>query len=481
MKQSSIFRPIQILIAGSLSLVVVVILLSTWLTWREQTILNKAREDLRTQAAFQEAHHATELLLMAIMMGRRSPSTVNDLEQSVARLVNLCPPLHDQVRPRIEAFQEHVRSASMDDPETLLVSLSMLGEIDRMEDAREDALLASIRRQADAQLQYELAAPVALLVVLVMLAPLARKRVVKPLEEFGRQMNDLAEGDFTPTRLDSVSEHTLPLHQNFLKLALRLQELERSHKQREDSLKDEVRAATRALLEQQRSLASAERLAATGELAASVAHELRNPLAGIQMSLTNLQAEHDDPDVVERLRLVIAEVERIAQLVNDLVAQSRHAPESPSRVEIAQLVDELLALTRYQLSPSIALTSHVESELHARLPKERLRQAILNLVLNSSKAIGDAEGHIDITARAEGGDLRLEVTDDGSGFPVELRENGIRPFYSTRERGTGLGLAMVRRFVRDTEGTIELENGDAEGRRPGARVTLLLPSAVDHG
>jgi two-component system NtrC family sensor kinase len=481
MKQSAIFRPLQILIASSLSLVVVVILLSTWLTWREQAILNQAREDLRIQATFQEAHHATEVLLMALMMGASTPAAANELDHSVARLLNLCPPQHDQVRPRIEAFQQHVRSMSTNDPDTLLVSLSMLREIDRMEEAREDELLASLRRQADAQLQYELAAPVALVVVMLLLAPLARRRVMKPLEEFGRQMTDLAEGDFAPTRLDSVSEHTLPLHQNFLKLALRLQELERSHKRREDSLKDEVRAATRALLEQQSSLASAERLAATGELAASVAHELRNPLAGIKMSLTNLHAEQDDPDVVERLRLVIAEVERIARLVNDLVAQSRHAPESPSRVDLAQLVDELLALTRYQLSTSIAITSHIESELHVRVPKERLRQAILNLILNSSKAIGDEEGHIDVTARAEGEDLRLDVTDDGPGFPVELRENGIRPFYSTRERGTGLGLAMVRRFVGDSVGTIELVNGDAEGRRPGARVTLLLPSAVDHG
>jgi nitrogen fixation/metabolism regulation signal transduction histidine kinase len=458
-----------------------VILLSTWLTWREQAILSHAREELRTLVAFQEVHHTIELQLMGMLLGARSPTAMNELTDSTARLLNLCPPQHNEVRPRIEALQQHIRTTSLESPETLMVSMTLLGEIDRIENAREDEILETLRQQADTQLQYELAAPFAVIAICVLLAPMARRRVMKPLEDFGRQMSDLAEGDFTPTRLEEVDEHTLPLHQNFLKLALRLQELERAHKQREDSLMDEVRTATRALLEQQRSLASAERLAATGELAASVAHELRNPIAGIKMSLSNLCAELDDPEVVERLRLVVAEVERMARLVNDLVDQSRHAPESPSRVDLGELVDELISLTRYQLSAHIRLSSRIERGLSVRLPKERLRQALLNLVLNSSKAIGDAHGSVEISAHAEGEDLHLEVMDDGPGFPVELRENGIRPFYSTRERGTGLGLAMVRRFVRDSEGTISLENDDAEGERPGARVALLLPSAVDHG
>jgi nitrogen fixation/metabolism regulation signal transduction histidine kinase len=311
--------------------------------------------------------------------------------------------------------------------------------------------------------------------------PVTRRRIVKPLEEFGRQISGLAEGDFRPTPEEEVSEHTLPLHRNFIQLAVRLQELEREHQQREASLEDEVRTATEALLEQQRSLARAERLAATGELAASVAHEVRNPLAGIQMALANLQTELEDDELRERVGLVIAEVDRLTHLVNEIVGAARHDPEPATRFPLGNLLDELLALTRYQLPTTLALQSRTEEGLICRLPKERLRQALLNLVLNSAKAIGDMEGRIEIELRSEGDDLRIAVSDDGPGFPDEVLDSGIRPFYSTRAGGTGLGLAMVRRFVREAEGSIELSNCREEGERRGASVTLLLPSVVDHG
>jgi len=369
----------------------------------------------------------------------------------------------------------------------------MFRDIANLEDARGDALIGQLKNEADSQLRYELAAPVAVIVMIALLLPVARRRVIRPLEAFGRQVTDLAQGDFTPAPEETVDSLTLPLHKNFLKLAIRLQELEQEHKLREASLEEEVRAATRTLLEQQRSLASAERLAATGELAASVAHELRNPLAAIQMSLTNMCRELDEPDVVERLRLVVGEVERIARLVTGLVDEARHAPENSSVVDVGELVNELLALTRYQMPEGITVDARIEDGLRCRLPQQRLRQALLNLILNSSNAIGDNAGTIELEMRSRGSDLEIRLLDDGPGFPPEMLESGIRPFYSTRAAGTGLGLAMVRRFTREAEGTIELSNrqdrqdrqdrqSHHEGReRPGACVTLLLPSVVEHG
>jgi two-component system NtrC family sensor kinase len=90
-------------------------------------------------------------------------------------------------------------------------------------------------------------------------------------------------------------------------------------------------------------------------------------------------------------------------------------------------------------------------------------------------------GRIEVEITAEEDNLRIRVTDDGPGFPEELLASGVRPFYSTRDRGTGLGLAMVRRFVREAEGDLELSNRQGKGERRGACVSLLLPSAVEHG
>jgi signal transduction histidine kinase len=225
------------------------------------------------------------------------------------------------------------------------------------------------------------------------------------------------------------------------------------------------------LLEQQRNLARAERLAVTGEFAASVAHELRNPLAGLQMTLANLRNEIDDAELRERVDLMINEVGRLTRLLNQLLDSARHEPEAPQSVHLAELVDEILSLHRYQLAPKMRLENHVDPAVVCDLPADRLRQALLNLMINAGLAMAGKGGLISIDATCEGSSLRITVTDDGPGFPAEILTGGVRPFFSTREQGTGLGLAVVRRFVRDLGGTLELANLEPHG----ARVTLILP------
>ena len=105
------------------------------------------------------------------------------------------------------------------------------------------------------------------------------------------------------------------------------------------------------------------------------------------------------------------------------------------------------------------------------MPQDRLRQALLNLVLNAANVLDERGGTITVAATREASQLRITVSDDGPGFPAELLQNGIRPFFSTRERGTGLGLPMVRRFARDLGGDVSLGT-----RQPhGACVALVLP------
>ena len=263
----------------------------------------------------------------------------------------------------------------------------------------------------------------------------------------------------------------LPLHEQLNTVSARLQELEAAHRARTLSLEEAVGVTTRKVLEQQRELSRAERLAATGELAASVAHELRNPLAGIQVTLANLRADLGDGDAGERIDLVLNEVSRLTRLLNSLLDSARHRPEPPRDVRLAPLVDELLSLTRSQLPDAVRVETQVDPSLICRVPPDRLRQALLNLVLNSGAALGEKGGAIHINAATAGDRVQLSVADDGPGFPPEVLENGIRPFFSTREHGTGLGLSLVRRFAREMGGELALSN-----RVPhGAEVKLTLP------
>jgi C4-dicarboxylate-specific signal transduction histidine kinase len=132
---------------------------------------------------------------------------------------------------------------------------------------------------------------------------------------------------------------------------------------------------------------------------------------------------------------------------------------------------ELVALARYQVPPAIRVSFQGPEELMCRLPEPRLRQCLLNLILNAAEAVGREEGAIRIEARQDDGRIELTVTDSGPGFPAGLLLDGIRPFATGRVGGTGLGLAMVQRFVRDLGGQLSLANVEPHG----ASVRLSLP------
>jgi len=480
--KNEIFRPLRMLLISFAGLVLVTFLVSAGLTWREQTLLASTQSEMEHFAAFQQNQHQIELHLLALVMGNGESKTPREIiTRNLDELASRCSSHSTEEERLFAALIAHVREGGFDSPDKIRSAHALLREITDIEARYEAAMLAEIQDATRQQRLYEIAAPLSLLAVILVLIPATRRRVVRPLEDFGRQVDGLARGDFSPVLAGESRELTLPVHRSFYQFAVRLQELELEHKEREATLQDEVRTATSALLEQQASLARAERLAATGELAASVAHELRNPLAGIQMSLTNLRDELEDRELVERVEMVVNEVDRLAHLLNGIVDNARHQPEPTVAFDLAEMVNQLIALTRYQLPANVSLEGEVQEGLQCLMPKERLRQALLNLVLNAAQAIGNHDGSIEIRAHSVGDDVEISVRDDGPGFLRELLQSGIRPFYTTGERGTGLGLAMVRRFVSDVEGKIELSNRLEGGERPGAEVKLLLPSTVHNG
>ncbi|MDX2167405.1 MAG: ATP-binding protein [Deltaproteobacteria bacterium] len=463
----SIFRQLRLATFAFLALLSVGLVVSAALTVYEQRRLRAARAQIDRLQEFERVYLVvSEHLLtwrhvpLAQLAGRP------ELVRQINRLATLSgapetPVILEMVRLRV------LQIGGIDPQTRVQLDAAMLSERQHGEN-----VLLGLESKTDLQLKLELAAPLAVLAVGILLLPLARRRIIRPLDMFGARLARLADGDFRPLPLEGVDEFLLPLHRQLNAVAQRLQELEAEHAEREHSLENKVRSATGRLLDQQRTLARAERLAATGELAASVAHELRNPLAGIQITLANLRADFDDPELVERVDLVSNEVARLTRLLNSLLDSARHTPEAPRPIRLAEQVDELFALTRVQLPDAVRLTHGIDRSLTCRLPADRLRQALLNLLLNAGAALGSQGGTVHVDAAVgDDGRLRIAVEDDGPGFPAELLEGGIRPFFSTREHGTGLGLAMVRRFARELGGDIALE-----ARAPhGARVRISLP------
>lgn len=299
-----------------------------------------------------------------------------------------------------------------------------------------------------------------------------RRRVLAPLDTLEQLLALLAKRDYSLAPTENVDPMIQPLTASYNHLVNRLLELEEENRRHRGSLEQEVRTVTEALLEQHRNLAAAERLAATGEVAARIAHELRNPLAGMQMALSNIRAECSDRnEVAQRLDLVIDELRRVTALLNGLLDQSRITPEAAVDLPVGQTAAELLAIVRYRIPKGIRLTRDIPEDLVCHLPKDRLRQVLLNLVLNSADAIGERPGEIAVRAALSDGTLELTVSDNGPGFPPELLREGIGPFRHGRPEGTGLGLSIVSRLVRNLDGRIELSNLEPHG----ACVRLTLP------
>lgn len=360
--------------------------------------------------------------------------------------------------------------------ERLAAALELLRQTSYAEVDAVSRMLAVTADDASAESSLSMTALVVLPALLLLALWLLLRRIFNPIDNLTELLSKLANGESSPIPVRHADPLLLPLFNNYNSMIARLAELEEARRAHAESLEAKVRAATQALLEQHQSLARAERLAAAGEVAASIAHELRNPLAGIQMALTNLRRDLDDPSAAERLDLAVAELDRISRLLKGLLDQVRSAPEPPRLIALAQLVRELLALVRYQAPPGVTLQSTVGDAVRCMLPDSQLRQALLNLVLNAIHALEGRSGNIVIAAEDAAGTLRLSVLDDGPGFPEAFLGEHVQPFKTGRSSGTGLGLAMVCRFARDCGGRLELANREPRG----ARATLLLPCGGRH-
>lgn len=296
-----------------------------------------------------------------------------------------------------------------------------------------------------------------------------KRRILHPLNDLRLLLERITDENYTPISTKHIDSLLLPVFRSYNELVKHLGELEETKREYAQSLKREVRLATQALLEQQQNLARAERLAAVGEVSAELAHEIRNPLAGIQMAFSNLRYEIEDEEQKERLALIESELKRLARLLNEMLGASKHTPETASEFDLVFLISDLVALVRYQIPENIDLHFKTPKNLRVYLPESGLRQALLNLILNAAQALEGNAGEISILVQQNADGLQIQVRDNGHGFAQEWLDYGIRPFRTSRENGTGLGLSMVQRFVKNNQGVLAL------GNDKGAVVTITFP------
>ncbi|MBL8431079.1 MAG: HAMP domain-containing protein [Dechloromonas sp.] len=223
-------------------------------------------------------------------------------------------------------------------------------------------------------------------------------------------------------------------------------------------------------------IVAAQRSAAWGEVARRLAHEIKNPLTPIQLSAERLQFKlagklmNSDKDMLARgTQTIINQVQAMKRMVDDFRDYARLPAPDVAAVDLNVLIGEVLGL--YESSSAV-----IETSLAGDLPpvlgdSTQLRQIIHNLLRNSEDALEGRHGAIHVVTERAGRHARLLISDNGPGFPVELLARIFEPYVTTKARGTGLGLPIVRKIVDEHQGTIEISNA-AEG---GARIDIRLP------
>ncbi|PWT95181.1 MAG: hypothetical protein C5B55_01640 [Blastocatellia bacterium] len=205
----------------------------------------------------------------------------------------------------------------------------------------------------------------------------------------------------------------------------------------------------------ERELAERERLASLGQMAATVAHEIKNPLSAIK-SIAQVMREDEalTSEYLRDLTLIVGETDRLSQSVTQLLSFARRESpaERPLTVDelLRSIVDLFQANAREQ-GVNLNYEARVDEKLNGRAVSA-LRDALSNLVLNALQAT-DAGESVSLRAVVEKRDLLITVTDSGNGVPADLRERIWEPFFTTRQRGTGLGLAIVRKRMQEAGGS----------------------------
>ncbi len=295
---------------------------------------------------------------------------------------------------------------------------------------------------------------------------------------------DKAVGDSAHPPMPRSLEDLHELLQMYNQVTQRLQV---SH----ERLEGEVVRLREQLEEKNKELELKKRLAALGEMAAGIAHEIRNPLGGIQLYASTLLAEvADRPAAADLVRKISSGVKGLNVLVSDMLAFTRDLQLAKHEEELGEIILgalELAAPTLLEHDVKVRVHGSVDGKC-LNVDRRLLERVLLNLVINGAEAIGESRdvgnkklearskkqegGMIEIRAAVIDGRMEIVVEDNGPGIPAANLERIFDPFFTTKHTGTGLGLAIVHRIIEAHGGQITAANRPAPDS--GARFRIVL-------
>jgi signal transduction histidine kinase len=224
----------------------------------------------------------------------------------------------------------------------------------------------------------------------------------------------------------------------------------------------------------ERQMMETEKLAALGQLSAGIAHEINNPIGGIQLCFNNLMStEMDEQTRQQHIDVVISGLNRIQTIVKQLLEFSRNSPLSISACSINTIVENVLKITEYTISKKgISLVKDLSSNMPlVRVDSNKMEQVLLNIIMNAVQAM-DKGGTLTIRTWSNRGMCNVSISDTGKGIPDNVLSKIFDPFFTTKDvgKGTGLGLTVSKAIVEQHGGRIEVETSHM-----GTTFTVKIP------
>jgi len=334
-----------------------------------------------------------------------------------------------------------------------------------------DPLLPQVERMGEVS--------VGSLLVALAITLAATNLALRPLKRIDQTIDRIVQGNYGQSSYPGEpAERRVP--KEFAVLESKLDLLgQKFHGAREDAT--ELRHDVDQLLERLASqLDVASRLAAISRLTGGVAHEIKNPLNAISLRLDFLRAKLEEPDggdLVKDIDVLSKEVQRLDRVVKTFLDFSRPVEVHFENLDLAELTREVADL----MTPPAHL-AHVALEVESptgpvplRGDADLIKQAVLNLVTNAIEAMKDG-GSLRLKTACDNGAVTLEVSDSGPGIPPAMRSKVFQLYFSTKGKGSGIGLALTYRAVQLHNGTIEFDS--VEGR--GTTFRLQFPAAIRH-
>lgn len=225
-----------------------------------------------------------------------------------------------------------------------------------------------------------------------------------------------------------------------------------------------------------RSLLQADKLSALGTVAAGMAHEIKNPLASIKGLTQVLPENMEDPEFIKKYsEIVPRQLDRINRIVEDLLDFGRPAKMAMGKVDVVNELESVLRLVENQCRKAeIEIVREFQTIPPITGDAEKLSQAFMNIILNAIQAMPNG-GAVKIKiqkSKSKDNELIIEIADSGKGIPADQLPNIFDPFYTTKESGTGMGLAVTYRIIKEHGGEIEVESETSQGTK--FKICLLI-------